>query len=126
MASIRKHVSTGDLPRSGGAARTGARAPLFRIGRCACVAAGSVVTLNEWPIVNGDWNADGSGLLIPSITRTGTPVILEVNRAGKASVVLEGAANTPFESMIQAPDGHHGILVEIVPGDNNAWMIDNF
>jgi len=71
-------------------------------------------------------NADGSGLLIPSITRTGTPVILEVNRAGKASVVLESAANTPFESMIQAPDGHHGILVEIVPGDNNAWMIDNF
>ena len=84
------------------------------------------VTLNEWPMDNGDWNADGSGLLIPSMTPTGTPVILEVNRAGKASVVLEGAANTPFESMIQAPDGHHGILVEIVPGDNNAWMIDNF
>jgi Tol biopolymer transport system component len=84
------------------------------------------VTLNEWPIENGDWNADGSGLLIPSITPTGTPVILEVNRAGKASVVLEGAANTPFEFMIQAPDGHHGILGAIVPGDNNAWMIDNF
>jgi hypothetical protein len=83
-------------------------------------------TLNEWPIENGDWNADGSGLLIPSITPTGTPVILEVNRAGKASVVLEGAANTPFEFMIQAPDGHHGILGAIVPGDNNAWMIDNF
>jgi Tol biopolymer transport system component len=84
------------------------------------------VTLNEWPIENGDWNADGSGLLIPSITPTGMPVILEVNRAGKASVVLEGAANTPFEFMIQAPDGHHGILGAIVPGDNNAWMIDNF
>jgi hypothetical protein len=84
------------------------------------------VTLNEWLMDNGNWNADGSGLLIPSITPTGTPVILEVNRAGKASIVLEGAANTPFEFMIQAPDGHHGILGEIVPGDNNAWMINNF
>jgi Tol biopolymer transport system component len=84
------------------------------------------VTLNEWQIENGDWNADGSGLLIPSISPTGTPVILEVNRAGKVSVVLEGAANTPFESMVQAPDGHHGLLVETVPGDNNAWMIDDF
>ena len=84
------------------------------------------VTLNEWPMDNGDWNADGTGLLIPSMTPTGTPVILEVNRAGKASVVLEGAANTPFEFMVQAPDDHHGILGELVPGDNNAWMIDNF
>jgi Tol biopolymer transport system component len=84
------------------------------------------VTLNEWPVDNGDWNGDGSGLVIPSITPTGTPVILEVNRAGKVSVVLEGAANTPFEFMVQAPDGHRGILGEIVPGDNNAWMIDNF
>src|SRR5580704_1187127 len=84
------------------------------------------VTLSEWLMDNGNWNADGSGLLIPSITPTGTPVILEVNRAGKASIVLEGAANTPFEFMIQAPDGHHGILGEIVPGDNNAWMINNF
>jgi hypothetical protein len=31
-----------------------------------------------------------------------------------------------LEFMVQAPDGHHGILGEIVPGDNNAWMIDNF
>jgi hypothetical protein len=84
------------------------------------------VTLNEWLVDNGDWNADGSGLLIPSITPAGMPVILEVNRAGKASVVLEGAPNTPFEFMVQAPDGHHGILGAIVPGDNNAWVVDNF
>lgn len=84
------------------------------------------ITLNEWPIENGDWNADGTGLLIPSISPTGTPVILEVSRVGKASVVMEGTANTPFEFMIEAPDGHHAILGAIVPGDNNAWMIDNF
>jgi hypothetical protein len=84
------------------------------------------VTLDEWLVDNGDWNADGSGFLIPSVTPAGTPVILEVNRAGKASVVLEGAASTPFEFMVQAPDSHHGILGAIVPGDDNAWMIDNF
>jgi DNA-binding winged helix-turn-helix (wHTH) protein/Tol biopolymer transport system component len=83
-------------------------------------------TLNEWPVYNGDWNADGSGVLIPSVTPAGTQVILEVNRDGKASVVLEGAAHTPFEFMIQAPDGRHGILGAIVHGDNNAWMVDNF
>ncbi|WP_433965326.1 hypothetical protein [Tunturiibacter gelidiferens] len=84
------------------------------------------VTLDEWPVINGDWNADGSGLLIPSSTPAGTPVILEVNKAGKGSVVLEGAAHTPIEFMIQAPDGRHGILGAIVHGDNNAWMVDNF
>ena len=84
------------------------------------------VTLAEWPVFNGDWNADGSTLLIPSSTPAGTPVILEVNKAGKASVVLEGAVHTPFEFMIQSPDGRHGILGAIVHGDNNAWMVDNF
>ena len=84
------------------------------------------VRLDEWPVYNGDWNSDGSALLIPSATPAGTPVILEVNRAGKASVVLEGAVNTPFGFMVQAPDGHHGLLAAAVPGDNNAWMVDNF
>jgi DNA-binding winged helix-turn-helix (wHTH) protein/Tol biopolymer transport system component len=84
------------------------------------------VTLDKWPVFNGDWNADGSALLIPSFTPAGTPVILEVNKAGKASVVLEGAVHTPFEFMIQAPDGRHGILGALVQGDNNVWMVDNF
>jgi len=84
------------------------------------------ITLDEWPIYNGDWNADGTGLLVPTATPTGKPVILEVNRTGKASVVLEGAAHTPFGFMIQAPDGRHGILGATVHGDNNAWMVDNF
>ncbi len=84
------------------------------------------VTLDDWPIYNGDWNADGSALMIPSTDRAGTPVILEVDRAGKVSVVLEGAVNTPFGFMVQAPDGHHGLLAAVVPGDNNAWKIDNY
>ena len=47
------------------------------------------VTLSEWPIVKDDWNADGSGSLIPSLTPKGIPVILEVSKVEKASVVLE-------------------------------------
>jgi DNA-binding winged helix-turn-helix (wHTH) protein/Tol biopolymer transport system component len=88
--------------------------------------ADKTVTLNDWLIGFGDWSADGKGLLVPSFTPAGTPVILEVNRAGKASVVLEGTASTAFDFMIQAPDGQHGILGAVVPGDNNAWMIDGF
>jgi len=84
------------------------------------------ITLNEWWIPNGDWTSDGKGLLVPSITPAGTPVILEVNRAGKASVVLEGSANMEFEYVIHAPDGRHGILGAAVPGDDNVWMVDNF
>ena len=52
--------------------------------------------------------------------------MLEVNRAGKISVVLEGIPGTEFAFMVQAPDGHYGILGAVVPGDNNAWMVDNF
>jgi DNA-binding winged helix-turn-helix (wHTH) protein/Tol biopolymer transport system component len=84
------------------------------------------ITLNEWLIPDGDWTADGKGLLIPSVTPAGTPVILEVNRAGKASVVLEGTASISLEYVIHAPDGRRGIVEAVVPGDNNAWMIDTF
>jgi Tol biopolymer transport system component/DNA-binding winged helix-turn-helix (wHTH) protein len=86
----------------------------------------NTVTVNQWQIGNGDWSADGKGVLLPSVSATGTPVILEVDMAGKVSVVLEGAANTNFWWIIPSPDGHHGILGVEVPGDNNAWMIDKF
>jgi len=86
----------------------------------------NTVTLNDWRLMNGDWNANGTGVLINSITPAGTPVILEADRAGKATVALEGAANTRFSFMISAPNGHFGILTVDVPSDNNAWMVDNF
>jgi DNA-binding winged helix-turn-helix (wHTH) protein/Tol biopolymer transport system component len=84
------------------------------------------IRVNNWFFGNGDWTADGKGLLVPATSPAGTPVMLEVNRAGKASVVLEGTPGTGFEFMIQAPDGHYGILGAVVPGDDNAWMVDNF
>jgi Tol biopolymer transport system component len=87
---------------------------------------GSTITLNDWWIINGDWNSDGKGILLPTATPTGTPVILEVDKAGKASVVLEGAAHTAFMWMIPSPDGRHAVLSMEVPGDNNVWMVDRF
>jgi hypothetical protein len=87
---------------------------------------GKTITLNDWLIESGDWTADGSGILFPSLTRGGKPVIVEADRAGKATVVLEGTENTVFDYMVQAPDGLHALLGAKVSGDNNAWMIDNF
>jgi dipeptidyl aminopeptidase/acylaminoacyl peptidase len=84
------------------------------------------VSIDDWPLSNGDWSADGKSLFVPSFTSRATPVILDVNEAGKAVVVLEGDANTGFWWMIQSPDGRHGMLEADVPGDNNAWMIENF
>ena len=84
------------------------------------------MSLNDWPVPSGDWTADGNGILVPSHTPAGIPVILRVNRAGTASVVLEETTNISFDYMIQSPNGQYAILAAAVPGDNNAWMIDNF
>jgi Tol biopolymer transport system component len=84
------------------------------------------VSIDNWPLANGDWSADGKSVFMQSVTSNDTPVILDVNEAGKAEVVLEGDANTSFWWMIQSPDGRYGILEAEVPGDNNAWMVKNF
>ena len=75
---------------------------------------------------NVDRSADGTRLFIRSITPTGVPVILALNGAGKAEVVIEGQVDSNFAFFIQSPDGRHGILEIPTPGDNNAWMVENF
>jgi hypothetical protein len=84
------------------------------------------VSLNGWPVFNIDWSADGARVFIRSITQAGVPVILALNRAGKAEVVIEGQVDSNFAFFIQSPDGRHGILEIPTPGDNNAWMVENF
>jgi len=84
------------------------------------------VSVKEWPLSNGDWSADGKSVFMPSFTPKSEPVVLEVDETGKAEVALQGNANTGFRSMIQSPDGRYGLLVEDLPGENNAWMVDNF
>jgi DNA-binding winged helix-turn-helix (wHTH) protein/Tol biopolymer transport system component len=84
------------------------------------------VTVKDWPLNSVDWSADGRSVFMPSITPKGVQVILEVDQAGKANVVLQGNANTYFGFMIQSPDGQYGLLMEVTPAENNAWMVDNF
>jgi DNA-binding winged helix-turn-helix (wHTH) protein/Tol biopolymer transport system component len=84
------------------------------------------VLVKDWQLNNGDWSADGKSLYMQSFTPKGVPVVLNVNEEGKAEVVLQGGANTPFLFLVQSPDGRHAIVGELVPGDNNAWMVDNF
>ena len=84
------------------------------------------VSLNDWPVFNIDWAADGASVFVRSITPAGVPVILALNGSGKAEVVVEGKAHSNFTFFIQSPDGRHGILEMPTPGDNNAWMVENF
>jgi DNA-binding winged helix-turn-helix (wHTH) protein/Tol biopolymer transport system component len=84
------------------------------------------VSIDYWPLQNGDWSADGKSVFVPSVTSKDMRVILDVNEAGKAEVVLEGDANTMFWWFLESPDGRYGMLEATVPGDNNAWMVKNF
>jgi DNA-binding winged helix-turn-helix (wHTH) protein/Tol biopolymer transport system component len=84
------------------------------------------VSLNDWPVSNVDWSADGAELFIRSITPAGLPVILALNERGKGEVVIEGQLDSNFTFFIQSPDGRHAILEIPTPGDNNAWMVENF
>jgi DNA-binding winged helix-turn-helix (wHTH) protein/Tol biopolymer transport system component len=84
------------------------------------------VSLNNWPVFNIDWAADGARVFVRSITSAGLPVILALDGAGRAEVVIEGQVDSNFTFFIQSPDGRHGILEMPTPGDNNAWMVENF
>jgi DNA-binding winged helix-turn-helix (wHTH) protein/Tol biopolymer transport system component len=84
------------------------------------------VTVKDWPLYQGDWSANSKSLFMPSVTPKGIPVILEVDQAGNAKVALQGNANANFGAMIQSPDGQYGLLLEVTPAENNAWMVDNF
>jgi len=84
------------------------------------------VTVGDWRIEQGDWSADGKAILMESFTPDGRSVILQVDRTGKASVLLEGDANVEFWWVIPSPDGRYGIIEEKLPSDNNAWLLDRF
>jgi DNA-binding winged helix-turn-helix (wHTH) protein/Tol biopolymer transport system component len=87
------------------------------------------VTVNDWPLLSADWSdtvwsANSKSLFIQSRTPNGGCAILEVNKAGKIEVAIE--VNSEFAYLIQSPDGRYGMLEMTTPGDNNAWMFDNF
>ena len=84
------------------------------------------ISVNEWPVLNIDWAADGAKVFVRSLTPESAPAILAINEEGKVQVVIEGQVDSHFTFFIQAPDGRHAILEMPIPGDNNAWMAENF
>jgi hypothetical protein len=49
-----------------------------------------------------------------------------VGEVRETEAVIEGQVDSHFAFFIQSPDGQHGILEMPTPGDNNAWIVENF
>jgi len=85
-----------------------------------------VVVLKDWPQLTAvDWSADGKGLLMPSTTSNSTPVLLFVDREGKARVIWEGQKYGPVKWAVPSPDGRY-VALDLSVGETNVWMIENF
>ena len=84
------------------------------------------VVVNDWPqLSNVDWSADGEGLFMPSTTSDSTPVLLLVDREGKARVIWEGQKYGLLLWAIPSPDGRY-VALNLYVGETNVWMIENF
>jgi Tol biopolymer transport system component len=83
------------------------------------------VELKQWPLLNIDWAADGKRLFVSSWTANGAPVILGVEPNGNHRVLLEGDRATQYWWAVPSPDGRYAAL-EVLTGENNVWMVENF
>ncbi len=83
------------------------------------------VELNQWPLMNIDWAADGKSVFVSSRTADGAPVMLGVEPNGNHRVLLEGDSATQYWWAIPSPDGRYAALEEVT-GANNVWMVENF
>lgn len=52
-------------------------------------------------------------------------VILDVDLEGNAHVLLENGPNAELYWAIPSPDGHYTAL-DVVTGEENVWMVENF
>jgi len=83
------------------------------------------VELNQWRPLNIDWAGDGKSVFVSSRTANGAPVILGVEPNGNHRVLLEGDRATQYWWAVPSPDGRYAAL-EVVTGENNVWMVENF
>jgi hypothetical protein len=85
----------------------------------------SKVILNDWWSPGGEWSADDKapGPKSHCCRRAGHAGGRSSRRSLSCS---EGRELLEFEVLIPAPDGHPAIVGATVPGDNNAWMIEDF
>ncbi len=84
------------------------------------------VELRGWASVNNvNWTASGKSVLAIAQSRSGTSAVLEVEPSGRYEVRLEGDKNVRFYWAIQSPDGRQ-VLLELLTGENNVWMVENY
>jgi len=84
------------------------------------------VVVKDWPqLQNVDWSADGAGLLMPSTRSDSTPVLLFVDREGKARTIWEGQKYGLLGWAIPSPDGRY-VALNLYVGETNVWMVENF
>jgi hypothetical protein len=60
-----------------------------------------------------------------STTSNHSPVLLFVDREGKARVIWEGQKYVPLLFAIPSPDGRY-LALNMYVGETNVWMIENF
>ena len=72
-----------------------------------------------------DWASDGKSVFVGSQIANGAPVMLSVEPGGNHRVLLKGDRATRFWWAIPSPDGRYAAL-EVVTGENNVWMVENF
>jgi hypothetical protein len=72
-----------------------------------------------------DWTADGTAILVPSLTSKGTTALLQIDRNARAKVLWEGEKDFYFDWTIPSPDGHRLAFAGRV-GENNVWRVENF
>jgi len=84
------------------------------------------VQLKDLPFLDwGDWDADGKSILATSRNANGAPVVLSVEPNGNHRVLLEGDRSMQWGPVIASPDGRFAAL-NVITGENNVWMVENF
>jgi len=70
------------------------------------------------------WTADGKGIFVISVTRTGGAVLLHLDAQGEAHILRENPGGD-YSRGVPSPDGRH--LAFVSTADNkNMWMMENF
>jgi Tol biopolymer transport system component len=82
--------------------------------------------LQEWPVIMSvHWTADNRGLLLTSFSSRGVSAVLHTNLQGATRVLLESTPNAQVYWAIPSPDGHY-VALNIITGEENVWMVENF
>ena len=84
------------------------------------------IVVKDWPVLRAAYfTADGRDLLATSFSARGNSVVLDVAPDGNARVLLENSPNAQLYWVIPSPDGHY-VALDVVTGEENVWMVENF